>query len=42
MDIFKEIKELGYSGGKTQGCYHIKLIKDNYDLETTEYKAPPT
>ena len=41
MDIFREIKELGYTGGRTQGCYHIKLIKENYEIETTGYKETP-
>ena len=41
MDIFREIKGLGYTGGKTQGCYHIKLIKENYEIETTGYKETP-
>jgi hypothetical protein len=29
MEIFREIKVLGYSGGRTQGCYHIKRILEN-------------
>ena len=41
MDIFREIKELGYTGGRTQGCYHIKLIKENYEIETTGFKETP-
>ena len=41
MDIFREIKELGYTGGRTQGCYHIKLIKENYEIDTTGYKETP-
>jgi hypothetical protein len=31
----------GYTGGRTQGCYHIKLIKENYEIETTGYKETP-
>jgi orotate phosphoribosyltransferase-like protein len=27
MDVFREIKELGYIGGRTQGCYHIKASR---------------
>ncbi|MFC2090916.1 ISL3 family transposase [Bacteroidota bacterium] len=38
MDIFREIKELGYTGGRTQGCYHIKLIKEHHEIETLGYK----
>ena len=41
MEIFREIKELGYTGGRTQGCYHIKLIKENYEIETTGFKETP-
>jgi len=41
MDIFREIKELGYTGGRTQACYHIKLIKENYEIETTGHKETP-
>jgi hypothetical protein len=26
---------------RTQGCYHIKLIKENYEIETTGYKETP-
>ncbi|MDA3798645.1 MAG: transposase, partial [Kiritimatiellae bacterium] len=26
IDIFREIKELGYNGGRTQGCVNIKRI----------------
>jgi len=37
MDIFREIKELGYIGGRTQGCYHIKLIKEHHEIETLGY-----
>ena len=37
MDIFREIKELGYIGGRTQGCYHIKLIKEHHEIETPGY-----
>jgi transposase len=38
MDIFREIKKLGYTGGKTQGCYHIKRIKEYHEIETPGYK----
>jgi hypothetical protein len=38
MDIFKEIQMLGYNGGKTQGCYYIKRIKEHYEIETPGYK----
>jgi hypothetical protein len=38
MDIFREIKELGYTGGRTQGCYHIKSIKEYHEIETPGYK----
>ena len=38
MDIFREIKEMGYTGGRTQGCYHIKLIKEHNEIETLGYK----
>lgn len=38
MDIFKEIKMLGYTGGRTQGCYHIKRIKEYHKIETQGYK----
>jgi len=41
IDIFREIKELGYTGGRTQGCNDIKLIKDHYKIETTGYKEIP-
>jgi transposase len=41
MDISREIKELGYTGGRTQGCYHIKLIKEHHEIETTGYKETP-
>jgi len=41
IGIFREIKELGYNGGRTQGCYHIKRIKENYEIETTGYKEIP-
>ena len=37
-DIFREIKELGYTGGRTQGCYHIKLIKEHHEIKTLGYK----
>jgi hypothetical protein len=38
MDIFKEIKMLGYTGGRTQGCYHIKRIKEYHEIKTKGYK----
>lgn len=38
MDIFREIKKLGYTGGRTQGCYHIKRIKEHHGIETIGYK----
>ena len=38
IDIFREIKELGYTGGRTQGCYHIKLIKEHHEIDTLGYK----
>jgi len=38
MDIFREIKKLGYTGGRTQGCYHIKRIKDYHEIVTPGYK----
>ena len=38
IDIFREIKELGYTGGRTQGCYHIKLIKEHHEIEALGYK----
>jgi transposase len=41
IDIFREIKELGYTGGRTQGCNDIKLIKEKYEIETTGYKETP-
>ena len=41
IDIFREIKELGYTGGRTQGCYHIKLIKENCKIETNGYSEIP-
>lgn len=43
MDIFREIKKLGYTGGKTRGCYHIKRIKSYYEMVTPGYKefVPP-
>jgi len=34
IGIFREIKELGYTGGRTQGCYHIKRIKEHHEIET--------
>jgi transposase len=37
IDIFREIKELGYNGGKTQGYYNIKLIKENCNIEVIGY-----
>jgi len=41
IDIFREIKELGYNGGKTQGCYHIKLIKEYHEIETLGHLEIP-
>jgi hypothetical protein len=41
IDIFREIKELGYNGGKTQGYYNIKLIKENCNIETIGYPVIP-
>jgi transposase len=41
IDIFREIKELGYNGGKTQGYYNIKLIKENCNIETIGYPEIP-
>lgn len=41
IGIFREIKELGYTGGRTQGCNDIKLIKEKYEIETTGYKEIP-
>ena len=38
MDIFREIKKLGYTGGRTQGCYHIKRIKEYHEIVTPGYK----
>jgi len=38
IDIFREIKELGFTGGRTQGYYHIKLIKEHHKIETLGYK----
>jgi len=38
MDIFREIKKLGYTSGKTQGCYHIKRIKEYHEIEIPGYK----
>jgi len=38
IDIFKEIKKLGYTGGRTQGCYHIKRIKEYHEIVTPGYK----
>jgi transposase len=29
---------LGYTGGRTQGCYHIKRIKEYNEIETPGYK----
>ena len=37
IDIFREIKELGYNGGKMQGYYNIKLIKENCNIEVIGY-----
>jgi len=34
ITIFREMKELGYTGGRTQGCYHIKRIKEHHEIET--------
>ena len=39
VDIFREIKELGFTGGKTQGYINIKLIKENLKAETIDYPA---
>lgn len=36
-DIFREIKRLGFNGGKTQGYINIKLIKENLNIETSNY-----
>ncbi|MBT3749853.1 MAG: ISL3 family transposase [Candidatus Marinimicrobia bacterium] len=41
MDIFREIKKLGYTGGRSQGCENIKLIKENYKIETNGYSEIP-
>jgi hypothetical protein len=41
IDIYREIKELGYTGGMSQGYTNIKLIKENYKIETTGYKETP-
>jgi hypothetical protein len=41
IDIFREIKELGYNGGKTQGYNNIKLIKENCNIETIGYPVIP-
>lgn len=41
IDIYREIKELGYNGGKPQGYYHIKLIKENHEIETIAYTEIP-
>ena len=41
IDIYREIKELGYNGGKTQGYTNIKLIKENYKIETIGYTKIP-
>lgn len=38
MGIFREIKKLGYTGGRTQGCYHIKRIKEYHEIVTPGYK----
>ncbi len=38
MDIFREIKKLGYTGRRTQGCYHIKRIKEYHEIVTPGYK----
>jgi transposase len=38
IDIFREIKKLGYNGGKTQGYYNIKLIKRNCNIDTIGYQ----
>ncbi len=38
IDIFREIKELGYTGGRTQGYYNIKLIKEHHEIESLGYK----
>lgn len=36
-DIFREIKILGFNGGKTQGYIYIKHIKENLNIETNNY-----
>ncbi|MFC2090778.1 ISL3 family transposase [Bacteroidota bacterium] len=41
IDIFREIKELEYNGGRTQGCVNIKLIKENCKIETKGYSDTP-
>jgi len=39
VDIFREIKELGFNGGKTQGYINFKLIKENRNIDTIGYPA---
>jgi transposase len=41
IDIYREIKELGYNGSRTQGCVNIKLIKENCKIETKGYSEIP-
>jgi len=41
IDIFREIKELGFTGGRTQGCYHIIRIKEHNKIETIGYNEIP-
>lgn len=41
IDIYREIKELGYNGARTQGYVNIKRIKENYEIKTTGYKENP-
>ena len=38
MDLFKEIKMVGYTCGIRQGCYHIKRIKKYHVMDTHGYK----
>ena len=46
MDIINEIKELGYTGSKTQAYTNINAIKENFDIRTlgfsqVQYKKTP-
>ena len=41
IDIYREIKELGYTGGQTQGYTNINLVKENYKIETTGFRETP-